>query len=98
MERSKSNGIVSISQNANEIQIFKTKFVYFERFAIFWKISLSYLLLPLSIVTTNRQNFYVASGSHTFLSMGNLLEGINFDKEFLITFLSNVRFCYPLVQ
>ena len=49
-------------------------------------------------VTTKRRNFPLAAEAHTFLTLGNLLESINFDKEFLITLLSNVRFCYYLVQ
>ena len=43
MGRSKSNGIVSM----NEIQIFKMKFVNFQRFAIFMQ-----NFLKLSLVTT----------------------------------------------
>ena len=48
--RSKSNGIVSISQNANEIQIFLNKICKFLEICDFFfcKISLRYLLLPLT--------------------------------------------------
>ena len=87
MARSKSNEIVSISYNANEIQIFKMKFVNFHRFAIFMQ-----NFIELSLVTTE-----ISSRQKDEISMSRWM-GINFDKEFLIALLSNVRFCYHLVQ
>ena len=59
MARSKSNEIVSISYNANEIQIFKMKFVNFHRFAIFMPNFVELSLVTTDIVTTKRRNFHV---------------------------------------
>ena len=68
------------------------------RFALYKQnfINLSFVTTEISDRQKSR-NFNVAAGSHTFLTMGNLLQNINFAKEFMITLLSSVRFCYNLV-